>query len=167
MRKLFTVLVVVITVATARADGKTVDASKDAARADRKTVDAPKDAVWKAAIAEVGLDYTLASTDKEDGLIVTQDAEIPLGNWNRNKAIKKWIKPTGHNILRGYNGLRVSVHIQISPIDASGTTLEIRAHYEALDAALGKSGGDWVAVESNGTLEHQLCEKISKRVANH
>jgi hypothetical protein len=131
-----------------------------------QTFNAPESAVWTIVVAEVGIDYPILDADKENGLLTSQTVPVPLGNWNTNKVIRRWVLSPGPNLMMGYSGLRVRVSAQVSEPQAGATHIEVRAHYEGFEGPMGSYYGKWVALSSNGALEREILERIAQKIAS-
>jgi hypothetical protein len=129
-----------------------------------QTFNAPKNTVWPLLMAEIGLNYPIRSADMQNGLLTTDDASLPVGNWNINKAIRRWVLSPGGNILIGHSGLRVALNVHVTGLETGKTHVVIRAHYEALEGPVGASDASWVAVRSNGSLEHEILTRIADQL---
>ena len=130
-----------------------------------QTFNAPKSAVWPLVVADVGLDYPIRSSDVESGLLLTDTVLLPVGNWNINKAIRRWVLSPGGNILIGYSALRVALNVLVTETEAAKTHVVIRARYEAFQGPLGSPNGTWVGERSNGGLEQEILNRIADRLA--
>jgi hypothetical protein len=116
-------------------------------------------ALWPVLIREVGLNYAIKVVDKDAGLLTTEPAAVPLGNWNTDKAARQWVHG-GSNLMMAYSGLEAALNISLAETGPGETRVTVKAIYQALQGPIGGAQGNWVACESNGRRESELLDRV-------